>query len=230
MHTIADIVVSESATRSMLVVTPNVRILNLMRWDADYRAAINAASMRLNDSKVVRRIARFFQLDLPVVHGSDLTEVLLEKMRGSEHKVVVVGSSPKDIDTVRARYNVVLEGIHPPMRLAQNEERRQELVSTLSTLEAHVILFCLGSPLGEKVARDVFAVRTLPGTLIGVGASIDFLSGTQRRAPMWFRDNSLEWLYRMLTNPGRLGPRYITDFFGLLAMLVSELKQRARAR
>ena len=230
LDTAAEIVASRGERERRFIVTPNVRILNLMRKDERYRAAIQNASMRLNDSKVTARVAALFGVELPTVTGSDLTALLFDKLAGSSHEVLVVGSNEADLDKLRERYDFPLQGIHPPMGLADKPEARRELVETLCGAQAQTILFCLGSPLGEATANEVFAARTLPGTLLCVGASIDFMTGAQRRAPLWFRDRGLEWLYRMLNDPIRLGPRYISDFFGLLAMCCSELKQRLVSR
>ena len=45
--------------------------------------------------------------------------------------------------------------------------------------------------------------------MIGVGAAFDFHAGTVRRAPAWMRDNGLEWLHRLLSEPRRLWKRYL---------------------
>jgi N-acetylglucosaminyldiphosphoundecaprenol N-acetyl-beta-D-mannosaminyltransferase len=45
--------------------------------------------------------------------------------------------------------------------------------------------------------------------MIGVGAAFDFHAGTVQRAPSWMRDHGLEWLHRLLSEPGRLWKRYL---------------------
>ena len=52
--------------------------------------------------------------------------------------------------------------------------------------------------------------------MIGIGAGVDFLAGTVKRAPLWMQKASLEWLYRLISEPKRLAKRYIvtnTKFF-----------------
>jgi N-acetylglucosaminyldiphosphoundecaprenol N-acetyl-beta-D-mannosaminyltransferase len=44
--------------------------------------------------------------------------------------------------------------------------------------------------------------------MLGVGAAFDFLAGTKPQAPRWMRATGLEWLFRLLAEPARLGPRY----------------------
>lgn len=47
------------------------------------------------------------------------------------------------------------------------------------------------------------------GVMIGVGAAFDFHSGRVRQAPRWLQRSGLEWLFRLGTEPRRLGPRYL---------------------
>ncbi len=48
--------------------------------------------------------------------------------------------------------------------------------------------------------------------LIGVGAAFDFLSGRKRQAPTWIQKSGLEWLFRLVSEPGRLWRRYILGY------------------
>lgn len=45
--------------------------------------------------------------------------------------------------------------------------------------------------------------------MLGVGAAFDFHAGTVSRAPAWMRNNGLEWLHRLYSEPGRLWKRYL---------------------
>ncbi|MDY6962423.1 MAG: WecB/TagA/CpsF family glycosyltransferase, partial [Pseudomonadota bacterium] len=60
-----------------------------------------------------------------------------------------------------------------------------------------------------------------------VGASLEFLVGTKRRAPRWMRSLGLEWLHRMLSDPRRLWRRYCYGVVPLLALFSREIAQRA---
>ena len=56
--------------------------------------------------------------------------------------------------------------------------------------------------------------------MLGVGAAFDFLSGTKPQAPRWMQRSGLEWLFRLLSEPRRLGRRYLSQNprFAVLAM------------
>jgi len=65
-----------------------------------------------------------------------------------------------------------------------------------------------GAPLQEKWIQANRA-HLQARILMGVGGLFDFYSGKTRRAPRWMREIGLEWLYRMLQEPGRMWRRYV---------------------
>ena len=72
--------------------------------------------------------------------------------------------------------------------------------------------FCLlavGSPRQEMLAHRLAQRNRSSGMALCIGASIDFLTGGERRAPRWMQSCSLEWLYRLSQNPRRLAHRYL---------------------
>lgn len=51
----------------------------------------------------------------------------------------------------------------------------------------------------------------IPAVMVGVGAAFDFHSGRKRRAPLWMQKAGLEWFFRLVSEPARLGPRYLIN-------------------
>ena len=87
---------------------------------------------------------------------------------------------------------------------------------------AAVLFVAMGAPLQEKwITRHRGALR--PALCLGVGALLDYLSGATPRAPRLVRALSLEWAWRVVLEPRRLGSRYI--FAGIPFMI-----RLARAR
>jgi N-acetylglucosaminyldiphosphoundecaprenol N-acetyl-beta-D-mannosaminyltransferase len=95
----------------------------------------------------------------------------------------------------------------PPFRLVSDAELDATL-ERIRAVEAHAVWIGLGAP-----KQDVIGARMRDGEaaplLFCVGAAFDFLSGTKRRAPKWMRRSGLEWLHRLLSEPGRLWKRYL---------------------
>lgn len=95
----------------------------------------------------------------------------------------------------------------PPFRPLTDEEDK-EIVDRINESGAQVVWVGVGSPKQEIWMRD--HVGLIKGaTLIGVGAAFDFQSGAVARAPKWMQKSGFEWLHRLLSEPHRLGRRYI---------------------
>ena len=95
----------------------------------------------------------------------------------------------------------------PPFR-PLTEAEDDELVERLNSAKPNIVWIGLGCPKQELWMAQ--HVERVPGAImIGVGAAFDFLSGRISRAPRWMRNNGLEWLHRLLTEPRRLWKRYL---------------------
>ena len=91
--------------------------------------------------------------------------------------------------------------------------------------------FCLlavGAPQQEKLAHLLKTRGVARGLALCIGASINFLTGVEQRAPLWMQNAGLEWLFRLLQEPGRMANRYLVRgprVFGLLRQAQIVLRQ-----
>ncbi len=94
---------------------------------------------------------------------------------------------------------------------------------------ARLCFVALGAP-----RQEVFAARCLDeldGTgVLCIGAALDFIAGTQKRAPSVTQKAGLEWAWRMLNNPSRLGPRYARCMAAVPGLVARTLPQIINAR
>lgn len=72
---------------------------------------------------------------------------------------------------------------------------------------------------------DAVAERVKPAVMLGIGASLDFLAGTVKRAPAVMRKTGLEWLYRLSQEPGRLWRRYLINDPKFVVIFLRTLKK-----
>lgn len=120
-------------------------------------------------------------------------------------------------------------GVHsPPFRELTDAERDRD-VQRINDASADIVWVGLGAPkqdywMAEHVGRLAAPV------LLGVGAAFDFHSGRKRQAPAWMRRSGLEWLFRLLAEPGRLGRRYLIGNSRFLALLAAEEIRRRAVR
>ena len=119
-----------------------------------------------------------------------------------------------------ARYpQVPLTLIPSPPIMAPGSPEWQRCVAEAADAPWDILLICLGSPKQERFAQAVGALRNGPGVAWCVGASIDFLTGRQTRAPQWIRTLHMEWLHRLASNPKRLWRRYLVEGPQILRLL-----------
>jgi len=97
----------------------------------------------------------------------------------------------------------------PPFReLSEAEE--QALIDRIAAARPDIVWVGLSTPKQERwMARYVGRLRV--PVLIGVGAAFDMHAGVKKQAPRWMQRSGLEWLFRLATEPRRLGPRYLIN-------------------
>ena len=99
----------------------------------------------------------------------------------------------------------------PPMGVASNSAAQDVIVDFVETADADVVLFALGAPHSELLCQRIAEIGAVHGVGLCIGASIEFLSGAKRRAPLWIRRLRLEWAFRLASEPRRLWRRYLIE-------------------
>jgi exopolysaccharide biosynthesis WecB/TagA/CpsF family protein len=99
------------------------------------------------------------------------------------------------------------------------------MLTRLQALGPGLCLIALGAPKQERLAALGRQMAPEVG-FASVGAGVDFLAGTQRRAPRWVQAIAMEWLWRALSAPRRLIPRYVACAAILPGETLKALRQR----
>jgi exopolysaccharide biosynthesis WecB/TagA/CpsF family protein len=207
----ADLAASFGTSRYGFVVTPNVDHLIRYHEEQEFRAIYAAADYVLLDSRFLSNVLRVSRgINIRVCPGSDLTDELFRHVIQKDDKVIVIGGRPWQVEWLARHYNLGnIEHFNPPMGFIRDYGA---LEACLDFVEAHSpFRFCflaVGCPQQEQVAQQLKARGRATGLALCVGASIDFLTGAQRRAPRWMQQLGMEWLFRALKDPVRLGKRY----------------------
>jgi exopolysaccharide biosynthesis WecB/TagA/CpsF family protein len=213
------------------VVTPNVDHLVRLETAGDaIRATYAQADLCLCDSRVLARLALLCGLRLPVVTGSDLVARLLGSVLVEGDCVVVIGSSAEAIAALTLRFPH-LRFVHhmPPMGLRHDAVARAQAGDKAVAAQARIILLAVGSPQQELIAAELKGTGRAHGTALCIGASIDFLTGAQQRAPRIVQRAGFEWAWRLATSPRRLFRRYLVEGPAIFA-IVWKWRRRQRGR
>ncbi|GAA4745175.1 WecB/TagA/CpsF family glycosyltransferase [Sphingomonas daechungensis] len=198
------------------LVTPNVdHLVRLHRRASDVPGLENAyrqANFCVCDSKVLARLAKWKGVDLPVLPGSDLTEILLKSVVVAGDKIAIVGGDPETADDLQSRFPQLKIVQHrPPMGLLTNASARTAAAQFVARERARFTFICVGSPQQELIAAEVASMPKARGLALCVGAGLDFVTNKQKRAPLIARKLGLEWAHRLATNPRRLWRRYLVE-------------------
>jgi N-acetylglucosaminyldiphosphoundecaprenol N-acetyl-beta-D-mannosaminyltransferase len=114
----------------------------------------------------------------------------------------------------------------PPFRPLTARER-QQTADIISTAAPDIVWIGLGCPKQEQWMLD--NVGLYEGVVfIGIGAAFDFETGRVKRAPKWMQSHGLEWLYRLSSEPRRLGKRYLYSVPRFLWEVMLELSGKRR--
>jgi exopolysaccharide biosynthesis WecB/TagA/CpsF family protein len=198
--------------RYTFAVTPNVDHLIRYHDDAAFRAHYRAAGYVLMDSRVVRRLVRLMKgTRLPICTGSDLTVTLLSKVANPTDRIVMLGGTAQQAQHLTTLYGLKnVQHHNPPMGFIKDPEAIEQCLQFIE--RASPFRFCflaVGSPQQELIAHQLKTRGVARGFAICVGASINYITGAEKRAPEWVQNLALEWLYRLAHNPRRLARRYL---------------------
>lgn len=193
------------------LVTPNVDHIVQLNKRPDLIPAYSQARWHVCDSRILEKLGRMRGLELGCYPGADLLADLLNDPRSKTLRVAVVGPDANDF----ARLNAVFPDhrfvhVEAPIMKPGSDAWETTLAATEAS-GADLYLLCISFPKQELFAHDLKQRGVARGQALCAGAGIDFLTGHQHRAPKIWRQLSLEWLYRLLSQPRRLWKRYLID-------------------
>ena len=216
------------------VVTPNVHHIVRLQRDALFRQAYAGASLVLADGMPLVWASRSLGRPLKMrVTGADLLPCVCQMAASLDKSVFLLGAG----DGVAARAAQKLRHAYPGLRIAGTysppmgferdpaEERR--VVERVNGAKADVLAIGLGAPKQElwiAAHRDQLHFRVA----LCIGAAIDYVAETLKRAPHWMQRNGLEWLWRLAQEPRRLWRRYLVEDLEFASLLVEEWWRKKR--
>lgn len=181
--------------------------------DRAFQAMVNRADLVLPDGMpLVWCLRKRGHEAATRISGPDTMETLCERAARLGIPVGLYGGR----DDVREALEAELRRRHPDIDIPYSysppfrplgEEEEAGIARSIEDSGARLLFVGLGCPKQEKwMAR---LAGRVPAVMLGVGAAFDFIAGSQARAPRWMRDNGLEWLHRLGSEPRRLLGRYL---------------------
>jgi exopolysaccharide biosynthesis WecB/TagA/CpsF family protein len=211
------------------VVTVNTDFLVNSLADPRLRALLQTADLAIPDGMPVVWGSRMLGAPLRErVAGADLVPEIARRCAAVGHSMYLLGGG----EGVAAHAAEVLRRRHVGLsvsgesggQFARPEDMDPQVLARLQEFRPDVLCVALGHPKQEHWIAT-YRQRLRVPVMIGVGGSLDFLTGVQRRAPRWMQRSGTEWLHRTFSEPGRFVPRYTRDFVRFVPQLVREAVQ-----
>ena len=197
------------------VITPNLDQLRQFHDMPDLRRMYDQAALIVADGMPLIWASRLQGTALPErVAGSSLVHTLTRAAAQAGNSVFFLGGNPTAADGAAkhlqaANPGLVVAGTCCPefgfdRNLAEVAKIRQQLMDC----RPDIVYVGLGFPKQERLIEQLR--DALPQTwFLGIGISFSFVAGEVKRAPRWMQTLGLEWVHRMLQEPGRLFKRYV---------------------
>lgn len=186
-------------------VTPNPEFLLTARHDEPFRQALLGADLVLADGVGVTYAAKILGRPLKGrVPGIEFAQRLLAWMAAHGKRLFLLGAKPGVAELAAANLKAAYPGL---IVCGTHDGYFQEdgpVVKAIQESAADVVFVCLGAP-----KQELWMVRNGPAAgarlMVGLGGSLDVFAGVVERAPEGFQKLGLEWLYRLMKEPRRIG-------------------------
>ena len=188
------------------IITANPETYMLSEKDKEIKKILqDKNNLIVPDGIAIVKTANFLGYNIKErITGVDLAEHLLDIANNNKYKLYLFGAS---IEVVEKLEEVITKK-YPNIKIvgASNGyiKDKDSVMEYIKTTKPDIVMLALGIPLQEKlINKHINDFKK--GIFIGVGGSFDVLSGTKKRAPKFFIKLNLEWLYRILSEPKRIG-------------------------
>ncbi len=180
-----------------------------------FQMILNSAMFTVPDGMPIVWAGKKINKKTARIYGPRLMEEVCGLAESQQYKIYLYGTTQKTLSALQG----VLKKKFPHLRIAGSlappfgplsDENKRKTYNSINDSCAQIVFVGLSTPKQElwmSEARPYLRASML----IGVGAAFDFLSGTKRQAPVWIQQGGLEWLFRLIQEPGRLGKRYLIN-------------------
>lgn len=193
--------------KHFFIATPNPEMLLEARKNASFREVLNKTDLNIPDGFGIMLAARVSGKPLKErITGTDLMQAVC-RHAPEKTKIFLLGAGPgiaeKTGKILEKRCpNIAVAGTHGGSPAPEEENHIRHLINESG---AELLFVAYGAPKQEMWLARNLSHLTHVRVAMGVGGAFDFISGTVKRAPMWMRKLGIEWLYRLIKQPSRIG-------------------------
>ena len=208
---------SELPDKKLLINTINAHSYNTALKDPLFAEALTKGDVLIPDGASIVMACKWLKAKSQPkerIAGWDLFVYEMEKLNANGGKCFFMGSSEKVLSLIKEKAkkvypNITVETYSPPYKPEFTDEDNKAIIDAINAAKPDLLWIGMTAPKQEKWAYTHWNELDINCHCGTIGAVFDFFAGTVERAPLWWQEHSLEWLYRLLKEPKRMWRRYI---------------------
>lgn len=201
----------------VLINTINAHSFNVAQKDELFAEALAKGDYLIPDGASIIKACKLLKAKSQPkerIAGWDLFAFEMEKLEGRSKKVMFMGSSEKVLALIRERAskdypNLEIITYSPPYKPEFSDEDNAAIIKAINDANPDLLWIGMTAPKQEKWTYQHWNELNIHCHVGTIGAVFDFYAGTAQRAPKWWQEHSLEWLYRLIKEPKRMWRRYV---------------------
>lgn len=220
------------------VSTPNLDHLVRAKRDPGFRALMMGARLRVPDGMGLIYASRLGGTPIRMaVHGRLLPEAIVARTASDPLRIAMIGgrddAPERATEYLNERGGNVVAAVSPPMGFEIGGPVDEEATRQIIAGDPQIVIVGFGAPKQETWMAH-HAAELPRAVMLGIGQTIDILGGRVPAAPSWMTRIGLEWAFRMLRDPVRIGRRVFVDdppfFWWMLRDRLARRRLKGRAR
>lgn len=207
----------------VLINTVNAHSFNVAQKDELFAEALKNGDYLIPDGASIIKACKLLKAKSQPkerIAGWDLFVFEMEqlegksKKEGAKGKVMFMGSSEKVLSLIREKAAVDYPNLDvitysPPYKPEFSDEDNAAIIKAINDANPDLLWIGMTAPKQEKWTYSHWSELNIHCHVGTIGAVFDFYAGTAKRAPKWWQEHSLEWLYRLCIEPRRMWRRYV---------------------
>lgn len=205
----------------LLINTINAHSYNTAQKDVVFAEALTNGDVLIPDGASIVKACRWIKAKSQPkerIAGWDLFVHEMERVNkeneGTKKKVMFLGSSNNVLTLIKARAekdypNIEVITFSPPYKPVFSDKDNRMMIESINNTKPDLLWIGMTAPKQEKWTYEHWNELNINCHVGTIGAVFDFYAGTMQRAPIWWQEHSLEWLYRLLKEPKRMWRRYL---------------------
>ena len=201
----------------LLINTVNAHSFNTAKKDQLFADALTNGDVLIPDGVSIVKACKWIKAKSQPkerIAGWDLFFFEMNKLEKKGGMVMFMGSSQKVLDQIVKRAAVDYPHLKvvtysPPYKPEFSDEDNKAIIDAINAANPDLLWIGMTAPKQEKWTHSHWNELNIHCHVGTIGAVFDFFAGTVERAPIWWQEHGLEWLYRLIKEPKRMWRRYI---------------------